>query len=38
MSVSDQVPTQSGFQAKSTGAEVLADIDLSGKTAIVTGG
>ncbi|MGI9354179.1 MAG: oxidoreductase [Rhizobiaceae bacterium] len=38
MSVSDQVPTQSGFHAKSTGAEVLADSDLSGKTAIVTGG
>ncbi|MCY6382300.1 oxidoreductase [Hoeflea prorocentri] len=38
MSVSDQVPTQSGFHAKSSGAEVLADIDLAGKTAIVTGG
>ncbi len=38
MSVSDQVPTNSGFHAKSTGAEVLADIDLTGKTAIVTGG
>ncbi len=38
MSVSDQVPTQSGFHAKSTGAEVLADINLAGKTAIVTGG
>lgn len=38
MSVSDQVPVQSGFHAKSTGAEVLADIDLTGKTAIVTGG
>lgn len=38
MSVSDQVPTQSGFHAKSTGAEVLTDFDLSGKTAIVTGG
>lgn len=38
MSVSDQVPVQSGFHAKSTGAEVLADIDLTGKIAIVTGG
>jgi S-adenosylhomocysteine hydrolase len=38
MAVADQVPTQSGFHAKSTGAEVLADMDLSGKTAIVTGG
>ncbi len=38
MSVSDQVPTQSGFHAKSTGLEVLAGIDLDGKTAIVTGG
>lgn len=38
MAVSDQVPTQSGFHAKSTGAEVLADVDLTGKTAIVTGG
>ena len=38
MSVSDQVPTQSDFHAKSTGSEVLAEIDLAGKTAIVTGG
>ena len=38
MAITDQVPTQSGFQAKSTGAEVTQDIDLSGKTAIVTGG
>ena len=38
MSVSDQVPVQSGFHAKSSGAEVLADVDLSGKSAIVTGG
>jgi hypothetical protein len=29
MAVADQVPTQSGFHAKSTGAEVLADMDLS---------
>ena len=38
MAVSDQVPTQSGFYAKSTGAAVLSDVDLTGKTAIVTGG
>ncbi|UWR08553.1 oxidoreductase [Ruegeria sp. B32] len=38
MAVPDQVPTNSGFHAKSTAAEVLADIDLTGKTAIVTGG
>lgn len=38
MSVQDQVPTQSGFHAKSTGAEVLAGVSLEGKTAIVTGG
>jgi NAD(P)-dependent dehydrogenase (short-subunit alcohol dehydrogenase family) len=38
MALIDQVPTQSGFHAKSTGMEVVADIDLSGKTAIVTGG
>jgi len=38
MALSDQVPVQSGFHAKSTGAEVLAQIDLTGKTAIVTGG
>ena len=38
MALSDQVPTQSGFHMRSTGAEVLADIDLTGKTAIVTGG
>ena len=38
MSISDQVPTNSGFHAKSTGEEVLEGINLSGKTAIVTGG
>lgn len=38
MAVSDQVPTRSGFPAKSTGAEVLSGVDLTGKTAIVTGG
>ena len=38
MSVADQVPTHSGFHRKSTAAEVLDGIDLTGKTAIVTGG
>jgi len=38
MAISDQTPTQSGFHAKSTAAEVMADIDLAGKYAIVTGG
>ena len=33
-----KLQTGSGFHAKSTGAEVLADIDLTGNTAIVTGG
>ena len=38
MALSDQVPTDSGFHAKSDGAEVIANVDLTGKTAIVTGG
>lgn len=38
MSASDQIPINTGFHAKSTAAEVLRDIDLTGKTAIVTGG
>lgn len=38
MSVSDQVPVQSGFHAKSTASDVVSDVDLAGKTAIVTGG
>ena len=38
MAVTEQVPTQSGFHGRSTGADVLADIHLAGKTAIVTGG
>lgn len=38
MAASDQVPTQSGFQAKTDGADVIADLELAGKTAIVTGG
>jgi NAD(P)-dependent dehydrogenase (short-subunit alcohol dehydrogenase family) len=38
MANADQAPLQSGFHANSTASEVLADIDLAGKTAIVTGG
>ncbi len=38
MAAADQVPTGSRFHAKSEGAEVIAGIDLAGKTAIVTGG
>jgi len=35
---SNQKPIGSGFGAKTTAAEVMKGIDLSGKTAIVTGG
>lgn len=38
MALSDQVPTQSGHHAKSTASDVLANVDLNGKTAVVTGG
>ncbi|MEM7319820.1 MAG: SDR family NAD(P)-dependent oxidoreductase [Pseudomonadota bacterium] len=38
MAATDQVPTQSGFQPKSTGDDVLDGMDLTGKTVIVTGG
>ena len=38
MARSDQTPTNSGFSAKTDGSVVIADLDLSGKTAIVTGG
>jgi NAD(P)-dependent dehydrogenase (short-subunit alcohol dehydrogenase family) len=38
MAQSDQVHTNSGFHRRSTGAEVLANVELAGKTAIVTGG
>ncbi len=38
MAIADQQRVGSPFHAKSTGAEVLAGIDLSGKVAIVTGG
>ncbi len=38
MALSDQRPTGSSFGHKSTAAEVAAQVDLSGKTAVVTGG
>lgn len=38
MAVADQKPLGSGFAAKSEPEEILAGIDLTGKTAIVTGG
>ncbi len=38
MAKTDQVPTQSGFGRESTGEQVLAGVDLTGKTAVVTGG
>ena len=38
MAQSNQIPVASNFNRKSTGKEVLADINLTGKVAIVTGG
>ncbi len=38
MATANQKPLGSGFGAKSTGAEIMAGVDLSGKTAVVTGG
>ncbi|QJB69610.1 oxidoreductase [Parasphingorhabdus halotolerans] len=38
MAAADQKPLGSGFPAKSEPHEILAGIDLTGKTAIVTGG
>jgi NAD(P)-dependent dehydrogenase (short-subunit alcohol dehydrogenase family) len=38
MAAQDQNPIGSGFPAKSTAAEVVRGIDLSGKNVIVTGG
>lgn len=38
MALADQLPLNSGFGAKSTGAEVVAGLDLHGKVAVVTGG
>ena len=34
----EQKPLESGFGAKTTAREVLAGLDLTGQTAIVTGG
>ncbi len=38
MSQSDQIPVSSNFHRKSTGQEILSNIELNGKVAIVTGG
>ena len=38
MSAPDQQPIGSGFGAKTTAAEIMAGVDLSGTTAVVTGG
>lgn len=38
MALSNQVPVESKFHRKSTGKEVLENVNLDGKTAIVTGG
>ncbi|MCK0127526.1 oxidoreductase [Erythrobacter sp. F6033] len=38
MAIADQVPVNSGFPARTDGADVIRDVDLVGKTAIVTGG
>ena len=38
MAAEHQKPIESGFHAKSELVDILAGIDLSGKTAIVTGG
>lgn len=38
MSHADQVPTGSPFHARSEPHEVLADVDLAGRVAVVTGG
>ena len=38
MAAADQKSIDSGFSAKSTAAEVVKGVDLSGKSAIVTGG
>lgn len=38
MALAQQVPTNSPYDAKTDGSVVIADLDLTGKTAIVTGG
>ncbi|WP_308820076.1 SDR family NAD(P)-dependent oxidoreductase [Pseudonocardia alni] len=38
MTLNQQTPLQSGFTAASSAEEVIASVDLAGKTALVTGG
>ncbi len=38
MALADQKPVGSGYAARPTGRDVLSNIDLAGKTAVVTGG
>ncbi|MEL6341892.1 MAG: oxidoreductase [Myxococcota bacterium] len=38
MAIQDQQPVNSGFEARTDGADVIREIALAGKTAIVTGG
>lgn len=38
MAINEQVPTESGFVAKTDGIDVVQGVDLAGKVAIVTGG
>ena len=38
MSAADQKPINSGFTPKNEPYEILANIDLTGKVAVVTGG
>jgi NAD(P)-dependent dehydrogenase (short-subunit alcohol dehydrogenase family) len=38
LAITDQKPVGSGFHSRPDGAEVIADIDLAGTQAIVTGG
>ncbi|MGW0456051.1 oxidoreductase [Gordonia sputi] len=38
MTINQQAPLQSGFTAASSAEEVIASVDLGGKTALVTGG
>jgi NAD(P)-dependent dehydrogenase (short-subunit alcohol dehydrogenase family) len=38
VALADQVPVNSGLGARTTGAEVIAERDLAGKVAVVTGG
>lgn len=38
MSITDQQPLGSAFSASTTAEEIVAGLDLSGKTAVVTGG